>query len=76
MHEKITSFHQASTFDGIFAAWLPFFKHMLYHLNIYIKRLRGEKRKREHALLSLFNNTLNVIIMKINGIQKNKSELK
>ena len=31
---------------------------------------------REHALLSLFNNTLNVIIMKINGIQKNKSELK
>lgn len=78
LRKKITRcFHQASTFDGIFAAWLPFFKHMLYHLNIYIKRLPGkEKRMREHALLSLFNNTLNVIIMKSNGIQKNKSELK
>ena len=38
---------------------------------LHIKRLP----EKEYALLSLYNNTLNVIIMKINGIRKNKSEL-
>lgn len=50
LRKKITRcFHQASTFDGIFAAWLPFFKHMLYHLNIYIKRLPGKGEENERT---------------------------